>query len=60
MVNIIKNAQINNVNISDFTAFHNITIMIISYLQGGKSPDHEEDEKNEKNRLFPLYDYRAR
>lgn len=52
MVNIIKNAQINNVNISDFTAIHNVNIMIISYLQGGKIPDHEEDEKMKKTAFF--------
>lgn len=52
MVNIIKNAQINNVNISDFTTIHNVNIMIISYLQGGKIPDQEEDEKMNKKQAI--------
>lgn len=60
MVNIIKIAQINNVNISDFTAIHNVNIMIISYLQGGKIPDHEEDEKMTNKRLEKLQPLRHR
>lgn len=52
MVNISKNAQLNNVNISYFTAIHNVNIMIISYSQGGKTPGKMEDDKMKKTAYF--------
>lgn len=52
MVNIIKIAQLNNVNISDFTTIHNVNIMVISYLQGGKTPIMGRMKKMKKTAYF--------